>query len=130
MTLYHFCAAKHIKSILRHGLDQGGLTEIKPTGFVVHGGWTWLTTDPDPAHQSWATSNLVQYSRTAWRLTIEIPDEEYRRLYDRIGATMLYPSCSALFRGFVGSENWRVFHGTIPKEWIKKAEEMPHGAGA
>ena len=46
MTLYHFCAAKHIKSILRHGLDQGGLTEIKPTGFVVHGGWTWLTTDP------------------------------------------------------------------------------------
>lgn len=47
MTLYHFCADRHIKGILHNGLTEGGLTEITPHGFILHTGWIWLTTDPD-----------------------------------------------------------------------------------
>lgn len=47
MTLYHFCADRHIKGILHNGLMEGGLTEITPHGFILHTGWIWLTTDPD-----------------------------------------------------------------------------------
>ena len=124
MTLYHFCAERHVKQILRQGLTQGGLTEPTPTGFFLHKGWTWLTKDPDPNNQSWATHIMVKNKRTAWRLTIEIPNDEIRKLYDRSRIRMLYPACDLLFQGYLGSENWRVFHGVIPKEWIVQADKM------
>ena len=79
---------------------------------------------PDPKNQSWATRNIVKYSRTAWRLTIDIPEVALSRLYDRFGITAMYPACACLFDGWPGSENWRVFHGVIPKEWIMKAERI------
>lgn len=72
MILYHFCAAKHIKSILRQGLTKGALAEPTPTGFRIYYGYTWLTVDPDPNKQSWATRNAIKYDRTAWRLTIDM----------------------------------------------------------
>ena len=124
MTLYHFCADKHVKQILRQGLTIGGVAEPTNTGYLIHNGWMWLTLDPDPARQSWATRNVVKYSRTAWRLTVEIPDDELVKLYDRNTLPMLYPNTAMLFKGWPGSENWRIFHGVIPKEWIKKAEKM------
>ena len=124
MILYHFCAAKHIKSILRQGLTKGALAAPTPTGFRIYYGYTWLTVDPDPNKQSWATQNAIKYDRTAWRLTIEIPVTECGKLYSRFGITTLFPACDGLFRGFAGSENWRVFHGRIPKEWIKEAKEV------
>lgn len=37
MILYHFCADRHIKSILRSGLTKGGLTEITPHGLAFDG---------------------------------------------------------------------------------------------
>lgn len=43
MTLYHFCAAKHVKK------------DTARTGVYIHNGWIWLTKDTDPANQSWAT---------------------------------------------------------------------------
>ena len=122
MILYHFCADRHIKNILRKGLIEGGLTEITPRGFILHTGWEWLTTDPDPKHQSWATRNIVQYDRTAWRLTIEIPDSELYRIYDRQRLQTIYPFANPLFEGWLGSENWRVYRGWIPKEYIKAYE--------
>ena len=124
MTIYHFCAAKHVKQIIRQGFTVGAIPEPTHTGFIIHSGWTWLTHDPDPKNQSWATRNAIKHSRTAWRLTIEIPDDELHNLYGRVGICAIYPACDMLFRGFPGSENWRVFHGTIPKKWIIEAKEM------
>ena len=63
MILYHFCAAKHIKSILRQGLTKGVLAEPTPDGFRIYYGYTWLTVDPDPGKQSWATRNAIKYDR-------------------------------------------------------------------
>ena len=122
MILYHFCADRHIKSILSSGLTKGGLTEITPFGFILHTGWIWLTTDPDATKQSWATRNAIRYSHTAWRLTVEIPERELDCLYDRQRIKKLYPSTELLFSGWPGSENWRIYHGRIPKEYIKAYE--------
>lgn len=52
MILYHFCAKKHIKSILRQGLTEGMLAEPTAHGFRLYSGYTWLTADPDPGRQS------------------------------------------------------------------------------
>ena len=122
MKLYHFCSSKHIKQIMRQGLTKGAVVEPTATGFYIHNGWIWLTTDPDPARQSWATRNLIGYSRTEWRLTVEIPDNSL--IYNKITLPIMWPSTRALFDGWPGSENWYVYHGIIPKEWIVKAERM------
>ena len=125
MILYHFCADKHVKSIMREGLTIGGICEMKTSGVVLHSGWSWLTLCDDPNAQSWAKNQtLISYSRTAWRVTIEIPENQLHRLYDRERLTDEYPSTSLLFRGFEGNEQWRVFHGRIPVEWIICAEKM------
>lgn len=124
MILFHFCAGKHIKSILHHGLTEGFLAIPAHCGFSLLSGWTWLTTDPDPNNQSWATKNAIKYDRTAWRLTIEIPDDALSEMYDRAGVSRIYPTCDLLFKDFRGSENWRVYHGRIPKEWIREANEV------
>lgn len=124
MILYHFCADKHVKSILRKGIIIGGVTEITPKGYVVHSGWMWLTLNGNPKEQSWEGRILIRYSRTAWRLTIDIPDEALDRLYDKSKLLALYPASEPLFRGHPESEDWRVFHGTIPPKWIIKADDM------
>lgn len=124
MILFHFCADKHIRSILRHGLTEGFLAIPAHCGFRLLSGWTWLTTDPDPNNQSWATKNAIKYDRTAWRLTIEIPDDALSEMYDRTGICGIYPACDLLFKDFLGSENWRVYNGRVPKEWIREAKEM------
>lgn len=83
MKIYHFCADKLLWRILKDGLTMGGVAVPEKKGFVMYTGWVWLTCDPDPTHQSWATQNFVQYSRTAWRLTIEIPDLWLKNIFDR-----------------------------------------------
>lgn len=124
MTFYHFCADKHVKSILRQGITMGAVAEPTTTGFIIHNGYMWLTTDPDPTRQSWATRNRVKYSRTAWRLTVEIPESELQKVFDRCEICQRWPGTLQLFEGWAGSDNWRVFYGIIPKAWITKAERM------
>lgn len=124
MILYHFCAKRHVRQILRQGIAVGSLLEPSKAGYYIHSGWMWLTLDPDPKNQSWATNNRIPYSRTAWRLTVELPDGELDKLYDREKLTSRYPACDLLFKGWTGSENWRVYHGVIPKEFIVEAVEV------
>ena len=124
MIIYHFCAARHIKKILRQGLTIGGVMEPTKTGYYLHTGWMWLTLDKNPKAQSWNTQNMIPYSWAEYRITIEIPEAEIERLYDRKRLCILFPTCDALFEGWKGSENWRVFHGVIPKEWFKGWEKV------
>ena len=84
----------------------------------------WLTLDPDPKQQSWATNYTIPYSRTAWRLTVEIPKDSEDRIFDREKIVQLYPKADCLFKRWAGSENWRVYHGIIPKEWIVAADRQ------
>lgn len=124
MTIYHFCADRHVRKIKSEGLRLGGVSVIRNGHLRIYSGYNWLTLDSDPTQQSWATRNLVKYSRTAWRLTVEIPDEECDRLMDRDALERHIPGSRALFTGWPGSENWRVYHGFIPPGWIRKIEKM------
>lgn len=103
---------------------MGGVVVPEKKGFVMYTGWVWLTCDPDPTHQSWATQNFVQYSRTAWRLTIEIPDLWLKNIFDRQQLSEAVPGAEIVFDGYPYSEQWRAFDGRIPREWIKAAEKM------
>ena len=125
MIIYHFCAKKHVKNILRHGLTIGGVMVPTKTGFDLHSGYNWLTIDKDPKAQSWNTGHIIKYNRCAYRLTIDIPmDEAVKRLYNRDQLEELFPGSGVLFDKWEGSHNWRVFKGIIPPEWIKAAVEI------
>lgn len=136
MRIYHFCADRHVKRILHEGLRIGGVMVPSATGFRMIATYIWLTLDSNPKHQSWATRSMIPYSRTDWRLTIEIPEADAQRLMDRDALEAEIPGSEALFIGWPGSENWRVYHGFIPKEWIVAVDDMrveakvkPHADG-
>ena len=118
MRLFHFCAARHRKSIQYSGIRIGGVCVPTSAGYTFHSGYMWLTTDPDARNQSWATQQIIKYNRTEYRCTVEIPDSIADKVYDRDTLEALFPGSRALFDGWKGSENWRVFRGIIPPEWI------------
>lgn len=124
MTLYHFCSEKHVRKIKAEGLRLGAVAVWRKHNLRIYEGYNWLTLDGDPQAQSWATTELIRYRRTAWRLTVEIPDEECDRLMDEEALEAHIPGSRVLFTGWPGSENWRVYKGFIPPGWIKKIEKM------
>lgn len=89
MILYHFCPA-HLKSaILMEGLTKGGFPLMQSGGFVWH--VQWLTSERDRRQQTWATKNLISYSRTAYRLTIDIPDSRWKKLMKALDWVSVFP---------------------------------------
>lgn len=125
MIIYHFCAKKHVNNILRKGLTIGGVMVPKKNGFELFPGYIWLTVDEDPKAQSWNTHRIIKYNRCAYRLTINIPlDEAQKHLMNRDQLEAELPGSGALFDGWRGSHNWRVYKGIIPPEWILRADEM------
>ena len=119
MILYHFCAAQAVPSIMRYGLTLGMLPLYELTGYSLEPNYQWLTVEKDPKKQSWTEYNMVPYSRTAYRLTIRIPDSYRKKL---IRATELVKGLRENQRHIVddwaGSDAWYVYHGRIPPEWI------------
>lgn len=126
MTLYHFCCEKDAKGIQRNGINLGTIViEHGGNKRTFHTGWQWLTTDPDPAHQSWNTHHLLRYDRTAYRFTLEIPEKEAEaRVFDRFRLKEIMPEADYLFEGWPGSENWRVYKGHIRESCIVAVERM------
>ena len=122
MTLYHFCAARHRKSIQYTGIRIGGVCLSGEKGYNAKTGYIWLTTDPDPGSQSWATRHMIPYSRTAYRFTVEIPESQTHNILDRDALEKEIPGSGALFDGWPGSENWRVYRGLISKQWLIHCE--------
>lgn len=126
MKLYHFCAAHMVASILKNGLTLGQCTIFYPMGEKLIPKCQWLTSESDPEKQSWATARLIQYSRTAYRLTIEIPYQAQRKLHRAADFIMQYPlEARGLVIGWEGSENWYIFKGIVPPEWIAACCQMP-----
>ena len=124
MVLYHFCAAHMIPSIMKHGLTLGQWPRIGE----LHKNWPkcqWLTKDPNPKNQSWATRRLVSYSRTAYRLTVKIPDSHHRKCVKATDYIKDLPDYEhSLITEWDGSENWYVYTGNIPPKWIVGCRKM------
>lgn len=134
MKLYHFCAAKHLDSILDSGLVLGRTPIQKddpdPEYFQLAGyvnDTQWLTLNPSWDQQSWCTSETIPYRRNAFRLTVQIPTVASRKLLTAPKLCERYELSSRLWRDWEGSSDWRVFVGKIPPRWIVEVHRNPVG---
>ena len=125
ITLYHFCAAKDVKSIRENGLTLGMTPILTGQKLELVRGTQWLTKERDPGKQSWHTYNLVSYSRTAYRLTIDVPGSHRKKLIPAREFIERFPLENAgLVRDWPGSDMWYVFTGEIPPGWIVGCKRM------
>ncbi len=125
VRLYHFAPEHLLENIMKQGLTDGVLPNFLPSGQVIfHKPIQWLTSDPGFENQSWATKELIDYDRTAVRLTVKIPKSSRKQLW---GAHEMLPSLPAgsrqLITDWPGSEDWYLFFGKIPRGWIREVVE-------
>lgn len=127
MILYHFCCERDMKGIRSQGITRGMVVgEIlekfrgRPSEWMPFylTGYQWLTLDGDHDAQSWATRHVIRLDRTEYRFTVDMPESEAGQLFDKDKLNSAFPGTDALFLGWPGSENWRVYHGNIPKYWL------------
>lgn len=136
MILYHFCCKKDMRGIRCSGITKGVVccdilmskigTLPEVWQYMLFNGWQWLTMDPDHDRQSWATKIKIKIDRLEYRWTVDVPDED--QLYDRDALDKEIAGTKALFDGWAGSENWRVYRGNISKYQLKKLEHW-NGSG-
>jgi hypothetical protein len=120
MRFYHFCPAHMLESILKDGITKGKLPIIIGGKVQTADCCQWLTEEPDPEKQSWATSHMLPYSRTAYRLSIWIPKRGMKHLMRAEELLPNLPSESKrLITDWEGSEKWFVYLGVIPPKWIE-----------
>lgn len=127
MIVYHFCCKRDAKRIMKQGLTLGHIPKWDEVNrrWVLRSGFQWVTLNDDPDAQSWDTHYLLRYSRTEMRLTIDIPKEYEDHLLNMREMTDVVDGIAPeLYEGWSGSNDWRVYRGSIPKAWIIKAETM------
>ncbi len=132
MKLYHFCGEKFLPSILKNGISEGRTPIIKtcvddPDSFELIG-WhirtQWLTINPDPQKQSWATRESISYSRTDYRLTVWVSVASIHKVLTPAQAIKAMKVAPMLFEKFSGSEDWRIYRGVIRPESITAVEDL------
>lgn len=123
MILYHFCPAHMKNAILSEGLTKGAFPLMESGGFAQN--VQWLTSERDPKKQTWATQKLISYSRTAYRLTIHIPDSRHKKLRKALEWVAVFPEGDRkIVTEWPGSEAWYVYLGKIPQKWIVGCRRM------
>lgn len=125
MKLYHFAPVHMLQSILSNGLTLGRLPIVDDNGnMLLISPCQWLTKDGRWDKQSWATQQLVDYDRTAYRLLISIPKSHRKSLVKAHDYLPQLPGENKrLITDWEGSENWFLYFGRIPPGWIRKVEQ-------
>lgn len=124
-TLYHFCPAHMVDGIRLDGLTMGKFPCFKNGGVELIPNRQWLTAEPRPDKQSWATRRILPYSRTAYRLTVNIPDGCHKKLVKATEYIKSLPECSrSVVEDWPGSDKWYIFCGRIPPKWIVGCRKM------
>lgn len=116
MILYHFTSKYHVDGCLEHGIKFGMIPEKMGSLVAVIHGYQWLTTNPDFI-QSWCEGGSLGYDRTEYRLTVKIPKKKQKNLLIWLDNCHDYKLAGVL-NSFGDPENWRLYHGEIPKHWI------------
>ena len=125
MTFYHFCAAHMVSDVMQCGLTLGAYPLIGGSELQFIPKCQWLTAEPDPDKQSWATSRLIAYSRTAYRLTVKIPDSYKKKIVRAAGFVKELPvEHQGIVTDWDGSDKWYIFKGNIPPKWIVGCRKM------
>lgn len=123
MILFHFTAQRFLAGIAREGLTRGTLiTSLEPVR--LERGWQWLTKNPS-FHQEWARgSGQLPYKTNEVRLMISIPDRDSNlKKWSQIG--FLYPEVMKVLNAYGDPENWMLYEGNIPREWVQAISKNP-----
>jgi len=123
--LYHFTSPRHVGSIQREGITRGVLPLRVDPPYEGRSGFQWLTANPDP-DQSWNEGSTLPYDRTAWRLMIGVPEAAADRLHwwPIWGPVAVPLDVYRTLSEFGDPENWYVFAGRIPPDWIIDVERV------
>ena len=119
IILYHFTSDLHISGCLCEGLTKG-VTIIGRTctGIKMIDNTQWLTGNPN-FEQSWQLHSTLPYDRTANRLTIHIPKLSMKNLISWCqDGRILTPEFYDILSTHGDPENWFIYLGGIPPEWI------------
>jgi hypothetical protein len=113
-----------VGGIQRNGLTLGKFPLLGDGHMSFIDGVQWLTADENPMAQSWATSVLIPYSRTAYRLTVDIPMGRLRKLKTAVAFVKDLPvEQQKIVTAWAGNQNWYIYQGKIPAKWIIKIEK-------
>lgn len=118
IKLYHFTAARFVHGVLEEGLTKGSIpVRLDPP--KVRYGYQWLTRSEE-FDQSWNTMTSLDYDRTAYRLTVEIPSLAQHKLIDwHRHCRRLVPSHVARMLNAKGNpKDWVLYNGVIQPQWI------------
>jgi len=123
MTYFHFTALCFLKNIRSEGLTKGKmLKSIRPISWINNR--QWLTTNPI-FDQSWLNPNsTLPYKRNEVRLTLEIPEFAIENVRPWNQLKFLVPDVAQDLSAFGDPENWYVYEGNIPAQWIEKIDYM------
>ncbi len=125
MRLYHFTAQRFVGGIRRDGLTKGLLLESF-TLLSMKQGFQWLTSNPS-WDQGWAEgTGRLPYRRDEVRFTVDVPEGREVDLVGQNGwKAMMTPATAEQLTSFGDPENWYVFRGYVPAEWIVEVEARP-----
>lgn len=125
MKLYHFTPEHLLPEILKDGITKGVLPVFNDDDELEYflPNCQWLTAEPYYYKQSWAPSHLIDYDRTACRLTITIPKSHRHKLIPAIDFVSSYSGLTKrCVTEYAGSEKWYVFLDRIPAGWIRQID--------
>lgn len=125
MNLYHFCAAYSMRNIMQEGITEGMTPILIGEELTIDHPAQWLTLEPDARKQRWNTKQLITIDRTAYRLTVRIPESYKKKLLKASEYIKEFPEENwGLVFDWEGSENWYVYRGRIPPHWIIGAHKI------
>lgn len=124
MKLFHFTSRYHVQDVLRTGIIKG----VIPSGYsilrpVLVYGYQWLTLNPSP-DQSWNEGSTLPYNRCEYRLTVKVPEAFEPNVLDWLAVCHSLTTVADELNSFGDPENWRLYKGNIPPEWIKRVERF------
>lgn len=137
MELYHFTASRLLPKIRKQGLTIGGIACFNKKAIfvgILQETFIWLTSNPK-FEQPWENPNpqerrLIKYSRTDWRITINVPKQLNQNLIkwtDFKTNEIINETTYSLLSETGGIEDWWLYRGTIPKHWFIDLTINPFG---
>lgn len=134
MKLFHFCSSHHIDSIKEEGLTMGSITVVDNKGVPqkIIRPCQWLTKNPK-WNQSWDAMKTLDYSRTDFKIIVDIPYENTDKLYrwqdiDEISQIVELEGIRntiEILNQFGDPENWYCYFEKIPPEWFRQIIKNP-----
>lgn len=133
IKLFHFTSGQHLPLIHVQGITKGVIpwsqNEAGEAGEVgMVGGWQWLTQNPD-WQQDWARptpASSLTFRRDEWRITVEIPEAQARRLVSwREMDRTRRPQSAEFINAFKDAPLWHLYKGPIPPDWFAAVDRNP-----